>query len=319
MVQRRFILEKKGVISLGEAFVDYIPVDNTNTNFQQLLGGATVNVAVGTSRLGVPTYYLCKLGEDDTSQFVKQQLIKEGINTQYAVHTSSKKICGVYVHTKENGERFFHSYVNETPDEVLTANELSKEVFKKAKIFYFGSGTLFHPKAKEATETSLKYAKEFGHTIAFDTNIRLQRWESEELCRQTVISFLKKADIVKLAEDELSFLTETASFEIGLEKLSIWKIPFLFVTMGGKGAYAIGNGHKVFVPAPSVNAVDTNGAGDAFMAALLYCFHDKGKPVDQTDLTTYLQFANQVGAAATTQIGSLPAKFDLVELKKHIK
>lgn len=78
-------------------------------------------------------------------------------------------------------------------------------MFKKAKIFYFGSGTLFHPKAKEATETSLKYAKEFGHTIAFDTNIRLQRWESEELCRQTVISFLKKADIVKLAEDELSF------------------------------------------------------------------------------------------------------------------
>ncbi|MEH7416767.1 carbohydrate kinase [Neobacillus drentensis] len=310
-------MKKQGVISLGEAFVDYVSVDSTNTKFQPLLGGATVNVAVGTSRLGIPAYYLCKMGKDEISTFVMQELTKEDINTDFSVQNASKKICGVYVHTNESGDRYFHSYINETPDEVLETKDIKKEVFEHAKVFYFGSGTLFNEKAKKATETSLIYAKESGNLIAFDTNIRLKRWESEEQCRQTVISFLKKADIVKIAEDELSFLTQTDSAEAGIEKMSAWRIPFLFVTMGAKGACAVMNGNKVSSPAPRVKAVDTNGAGDAFMSALIYCFHEKGKPSDSSQIIKYLQFANQVGAAATTQVGSLTANFDFCELKKQ--
>ena len=312
-------MEKQGIISLGEAFVDYVSVDSTNTKFQRLLGGATVNVAVGTKRLGIPTYYFCKIGEDEISQFVEQELAKEGINTDFAVHSPGKKICCVYVHTNDHGERNFHSYLNETPDDVLAADEIKKEVFEQTKIFYFGSGTLFNQKAKESTEASLIYAQETANLIAFDTNIRLKRWVSEELCRQTITSFLKKADIVKIAEDELYFLTETDSFEAGLAKISLWEIPFLFITMGGKGACAIMNGDMVFVPAPKVKAVDTTGAGDAFMSALLYCFYEKGKPADTSELTKYLQFSNQVGAAATTNIGSLTMNLDFNELKKQFQ
>lgn len=310
-------MKKQGVISLGEAFVDYVSVNPTNTTFQPFLGGATVNVAAGTSRLGIPTYYLCKLGTDCISQFVEQELKKEGINTEYAIHADSKKICGVYVHTNEAGERIFHSYINDTPDELLTADEVSKDVFEKTKVFYFGSGTLFHEKAKATTETCLKYAKANGNLIAFDTNIRLKRWKSESHCRQTIISFLKKTDIVKIAEDELYFLTETDSLEEGVEKLD--QIPFLFVTMGEKGSYCFMKGKRYFVPAPMVKAIDTNGAGDAFMSALLYGFHEKGIPSSDSELTKYLQFANHVGAAATTQIGSLSVKLDMVNLKKQFE
>lgn len=298
---------KQGVISLGEVFVDYISINSTNTKYQQLLGGATVNLAVGTSRLGLPTYYLCKLGTDEISQFAEQELKKEGINTKFSVHTATKRICGVYVHLTEGGERIFHSYINLTPDEVLTEDELKREVFEQARIFYFGSGTLFHEKAKKTTETALNFAKNASNLIAFDANLRLKRWESEEHCRQTVASFLKKADIVKLAEDELIFLMETNSFELGLEKISEWNIPYLFITMGSKGALTVMNDNKVYIPALKVNAIDTTGAGDAFMSGLLYCFHEKGMPTKQTDLTEFLQFANRMGAAATTEIGSLTA------------
>ncbi|WP_160722970.1 carbohydrate kinase family protein [Bacillus sp. USDA818B3_A] len=312
-------MEKLGVISLGEAFVDYVSVDASNTTFQPFMGGATVNVAAGTSRLGLPTYYLCKLGHDDISHFVEQELIMEGIHTEFSVHSASKKICGVYVYLNEDGERFFHSYLNETPDEVLTVNELRKEVFEQTKAFYFGSGTLFHDKAKAASETSIQYARDAGNFIAFDSNIRLKRWTSEEQCRETITSFIKKADLVKIAEDELYFLTQTHTLESALELVSSWKIPFLFVTMGGKGAFAVMDGKKIFVPAPEVNAVDTTGAGDAFMSALIFCFHDYGKPANLSELTKYLQFANQVGAAATTKIGALTATIDVDELKKQFE
>ncbi len=312
-------MEKQGVISLGDAFVDYISTDSTNTKFRQLLGGASVNLAVGTSRLGLPTYYLCKLGIDPISQFVEQEFKKEGVNIEYSVRTDTKRICGVYVHLTESGERYFHSYINLTPDEVLTEDELKDEVFEKARIFYFGSGTLFQPKAKKTTETALIYAKEFSSLIAFDANLRLKRWESETHCRQTVVSFLQHANIVKLAEDELNFLMGTNSLEAGLEKISEWNIPYLFITMGGKGACGVMNENKVFVRAPKVHAIDTTGAGDAFMSGLLYCFHEKGMPAGQTELTEFLQFANRVGAQATTEIGSLTSSMDLAELKKHFK
>ncbi|MEH7502776.1 carbohydrate kinase [Neobacillus drentensis] len=303
-------MDQQGVISLGEAFVDFISKDRTNTQYKQLLGGATVNVAVGTRRLGIPAFYLCKLGTDEISQFVEQEFRTENINTAFSVYSESKKICGVYVHVNASGDRYFHSYVNPTPDEVLNADELRREVFEQAKIFYFGSGTLFHEKAKKTTETALKYAKDSSNMIAFDANLRLKRWESKDHCRQTVSSFLKKAHLVKLAEDELNFLTETNSIEAGIDKLSKWKIPYLFITMGSKGACAVLNGNKVFVPAPAVNAIDTTGAGDAFMSALLYCFHEKGMPGKLSQIKEYLQFANRIGAAATTEIGSLSANFN---------
>ncbi|MEH7492736.1 carbohydrate kinase family protein [Neobacillus niacini] len=312
-------MEKHGVISLGEAFVDYISTDSNNTKFRQLLGGATVNLAVGTSRLGLPTYYLCKLGTDPDGQFVEQELKREGVNLEFSVRTDTKRMCGVFVHLTESGERNFHSYINPTPDEVLREDQLGKELFEKTRIFYFGSGTLFQQISKRTTVAALKYAKETSNLIAFDANLRLKRWESEHHCRETVVSFLKQATIVKLAEDELNFLMKTNSLEAGLEKILKWNIPYLFITMGGKGACGVMNGNKFFSSAPKVDTIDTTGAGDAFMAGLLYCFHEKGMPAGVTELTEYLQFANTVGAQATTEIGSLTSRLDLMELKKQIE
>lgn len=312
-------MEKQGVISFGEAFVDFLSIDSGNAEFTSMLGGATVNVAVGISRLGIPAYYLCKLGTDKTSQFVEQEFKKEGIHMGFSVHSAAKRICSVYVHTNDEGERYFHSYINRTPNEVLTADELKNEVFEQAQIFYFGSGTLFHEKAKRTTETAIEYANAANNLIAFDANLRLKRWDSEKHCRSTVSQFIKSADIVKLAEDELEFLTQTNSLEAGLAKISDWNIPYLFVTLGKIGALAVWDDEKVFVRAPKVRAIDTTGAGDAFMAALLYCYHERGKPTELTQLTSYLKLSNQAGAAATTAMGSLTALINPEEYKKHFK
>ncbi|PLR92018.1 carbohydrate kinase family protein [Bacillus sp. T33-2] len=298
---------KQGVISIGEAFIDFISTDKSNTRYNKFLGGATVNVAAGLGRLGIPSYFLCKLGTDELSVFAETELFKEKVNLQYSTHSSKKKICAVYVHLNEVGERVFHSYENLSPDALLTETELEKNLFRAANILYLGSGTLFHQTAKVTTHKAIKYAKEFGTTIAFDPNIRLKRWESEKTCRETVCEVMRHADIVKMAEDELLFLTESQTMEDGLSKLSQWQIPYVFITMGSKGAFSMFNGNTIHVPAVKVNAVDTTGAGDAFMAGLLYCFHETGLPEDTTSLRKYTQYANELGAVATTQYGSLTA------------
>ncbi|WP_102261082.1 carbohydrate kinase family protein [Mesobacillus jeotgali] len=294
-------MKKQGITSLGEVIVDFIATDSSNTAFQRLLGGATVNVAVGVSRHGIPSYYLCKLGRDETSTFVEGELKKEKIDLSFSSYHSDKRICSVYIHLNQHGERYFHAYVNETPDEWITSEELDKKPFMNSKIFYFGSGTLFHPIARKTTEQALQYAKEEKLLKAFDTNIRLKRWESENQCRETILSFVKQADIVKMTEDELHFLTENK----GLEHLTKMEIPFLFITKGKDGAYAIHDNTMVHVPGIPVKAVDTTGAGDAFMAALLSCFHDRGIPKNEAELMDYTEFANKAGARSATKLGAL--------------
>ncbi|MEH7442953.1 carbohydrate kinase [Bacillus sp. JJ1122] len=298
-------MKKQGITSLGEAIVDFIAADPSNTQYQRLLGGATVNVAVGVRRRGIPSYYLCRLGKDDTSRFVAERLMNENVDLSFCSYHQNKRICSVYIHLNQLGERYFHSYVNETPDEWITADELDKKPFMNSKIFYFGSGTLFHPVARKTTDQALRYANEANLRIAFDTNIRLKRWENENQCRETILSYVRKSDIVKMAEDELLFLTETATLEQGLEQIAKLEIPFLFITKGMDGACAVHQNLMVQVPGIPVKTVDTTGAGDAFMAALLSCFNDKGIPANEAQLTEYTQFANEAGAISATKFGSL--------------
>lgn len=297
-------VDKRGVISLGEAFIDYISIDDTNKKYERYLGGATVNVAAGVSQLGIPSYYLCKLGTDDNSRFVEEELRKANVRIEYCVRTPIKQVCGVYVHLTESGEREFHSYHNPTPDEVLTADQLDKQLFKQARMFYFGSGTLFLPKALETTEKALEYSKEAQTMVAFDVNLRLKRWTSEDHCRKTVQSFLSHVDIVKVAEEELCFLTKTTSLAEGIAAASHWKIPYLFITLGSEGAYVVAAERGEHIPGETVQIIDTTGAGDAFMAALLGRFHEKVNPTF-AELREYTKYANHIGALATTKVGSL--------------
>lgn len=298
-------MNKQGIISLGEAIVDFVATGLTNTNYQRFLGGATVNVAVAVKRQEIPSVYFCKLGEDELSQFVTEELRRENVDISYSTFSKTKKMCSVYIHENEQGDRYFHSYVNETPDDWLTAEELNKQPFIQSKIFYFGSGTLFHPVARKTTDQALAFAREMNMQVAFDTNIRLKRWESEDQCRKTILSYMKRTDIVKMAEDELLFLTRSDTLEQGLESISTMNIPFVFITKGKEGAVALHEKMVVSVPALDVKVVDTTGAGDAFLAALLVEFHSHGLPKSRDQLERYTQIANEAAALSTAKLGSL--------------
>ncbi len=308
-IHRKHVLKgtimKKGIISYGEAFVDFIAQDYSNTQFKRFIGGATLNLAVGVQRLGTPSYYLCKLGQDKISAFIKYELMKAGVNIDFSIVSSHKRISEVYVHLNQQGERYFHSYVNETPDEQLLETELNQELFKKAFLFYCGSGTLFHPIAYKTTLAALELSKKHGTLIAFDPNIRIKRWESEQYCRMAIKTVLPQVDILKLTKSELLFLMETDTVDEGLKKLASYSVPFVWITLGEKGALAVFHGQPYHTEGKKVQAIDTTGAGDAFMAGILHCIHSDGLPSDKNEIIRYTKFGNKLGALAATQKGAL--------------
>ena len=298
---------KDFVLVYGDAFVDYIADDITNTSFTKYLGGATINVAAGISRIGAPSALITITGDDETSEFVRSELKKEGVNMDYAIFDPAKRVSGVYVHLTEACERIFKDYVDETPDLQVTPNQLNEEAFQRASVFNICSGTMFHPTALETTRKGVELAKKHGVIIAIDANIRPLRWSDAHTCRKTISSFFESAQILKLADEELFFLTETDNLQSGLEALKDLNIPIILVTVGANGTYAVMNGEVTHVPTKKIDPVDTTGAGDAFMAGILRYAHYHGLPTNQEELVKCVSFANLLGAYASTKAGALTA------------
>ena len=307
--------EKEFVLVYGDAFVDYIANDMTNTSFTKFLGGATINVAAGISRIGAPSALITITGEDETSEFVRLELKKEGVNLDYSVFVPEKRVSGVHVHLTEACERIFCDYEDETPDLQVEPQQLNEEAFKRASIFNVCSNTMFHPIALETTRRAVELVKEYEAIMAMDANIRSLRWSSPKVCRDTIISFFKDVHILKLTDEELLFLTETNNLEEGILALNQYGLPIVLVTVGADGAYAILNGETIHVPTIKVDPVDTTGAGDAFMAGILRFVHYYGLPSSKEEIVRCVSLANKLGAFAATKPGALTALPHYDEIK----
>ena len=305
---------KNHVISYGDAFVDYIAKNTLNESYNTHLGGATLNVAVGLSRLKVPSYLITVTGEDKKGQFVRNELLKEGVRLDYAHIIPQKQVSGVYVHLLSNNERSFHKYMDATPNIQLEKNQLNPAAFLHASIFHISSGTMFHPVALSTTQKAVKLAKEAGTFLSLDVNIRHPRWDSEAQCRNTICSFFPEVDILKVTEEELLFLTETSQMKEGIDKLAHFDIPLILVTVGENGTYAVQNKKTHHIPVKKVKPLDTTGAGDAFMAGLLRYVHGNGIPYTEEALHECVSFANYLGALATTKQGAMTAMPHLDEI-----
>ncbi|MER1999229.1 MAG: carbohydrate kinase [Lysinibacillus sp.] len=311
--------DKDFILVYGDAFVDYIANDTTNTSFTKYLGGATINVAAGISRIGAPSALITITGDDETSEFCRQEILNEGVNLDYSIYDATKRVSGVYVHLTENCERIFKDYVDETPNLQVTPEQLNEEAFKRASVLNVCSGTMFEPTALATTRKAVEMAKEKGAIIAIDANIRPLRWSSEEFCRETIASFFEDADILKLTDEELFFLTETTTIEEGLQKLDSLLVPIILITVGAEGAYAVLNGEVTHVPVEKVVPVDTTGAGDAFMAGVLRNVHFNGLPTSTEELVECVAFGNRLGAMAATKAGALTALPHYEDIKQFVK
>jgi len=82
---------------------------------------------------------------------------------------------------------------------------------------------------------------------------------------------LKEVDVLKISDVELEFLTKTTNLEEGVDSLQKYDIPLIIVTLGAEGSILFTKSEPVQVPAIKVKAVDTTGAGDAYVFGIFYC------------------------------------------------
>ncbi len=312
---------KTGVISLGEALIDFIPLDPTNSVYQKSPGGAPANVAVGLARLGVPATFLGKVGDDVLGRFLQGTLTEYGVNTAFMPLTGEARTGAVFVTLAENGERSFDFYIIPSADAFLSKHDVKEEVFANHKILHFGSISLIREPSRSATKRAIQLAKAHGMHISFDPNLRMGLWDSEEQAKEMIVSMLKETDILKISEEELEFLTGEQEIDKGVQALDIYQIPLKFVTLGEKGSIVYTLQGKVHVPALEVQAVDTTGAGDAYVSGVLYCLHEYDGSLESLTLVEAEQiarFASVSGALAASTKGAMTALPTLAEVKGRV-
>ncbi|WP_078428171.1 aminoimidazole riboside kinase [Alkalihalobacterium alkalinitrilicum] len=313
---------KKGVVSLGEALIDFIPLDNENFSYQKSAGGAPANVAVGLARLGTKSTFLGKVGKDVLGHFLKSTLSEYGVNTEHMYLDEKTRTGVVFVTLSANGERSFDFYINPSADQMLKIDEIPPDLFDQNKILHFGSISLINEPVRSATKKAVTLAKEKGMLISYDPNLRLNLWPNEEAARMGILSMLDQVDVLKVSEEELEFITGKKDLSKGLEALAIYQIPLIFITLGENGSIVYINGERQSVPAMKVDAIDTTGAGDAFVSGILYLLNQTENDLGvltMNEVVEMVKFASISGGLAASTKGAMTALPTLKQVEEILQ
>ena len=309
------------VVALGELLIDFTEngtSEQGNPLWEANPGGAPCNVLAMLNQLDRKTAFIGKVGNDVFGRQLIDTVKNAGIDTSALFVDPEVHTTLAVVHTFENGDRDFSFYRNPGADMMLSAKDLPMPLLQNTKIFHFGTLSMTHAGVREATTQAVQYAKACGALISFDPNLRPPLWSSLSEAKTQIGWGLKHSDIVKIADNELEFLTGETDFDRGAAILKEWfpNIRLLNVTAGADGSYSYCNGLRVFVPAFRLGGtIETTGAGDTFCACVLHDVLTNGLDNrTEESLTNMLRFANAAAYLVTTKKGairSMPAPSDI--------
>lgn len=300
------------VIALGELLIDFTE-NGASAQGNPLLeanpGGAPCNVLAMLQKLGKRTAFVGKVGRDMFGAQLREAAESAGICMDYLLEDTHVHTTLAFVKTFPNGDRDFSFYRDPGADMMLRSDELPLEAIKKARIFHFGTLSMTHPDVRFATRKAVTVAKETGALISFDPNLRPPLWYDLEEAREQIAWGLSRCDILKIADNELEFMTGETDFDKGAARLreSYPNIKVLNVTAGADGSYSYTGGRRVFVPSFRLGGtIETTGAGDTFCACVLnYVLEHGADALSESQLTDMLRFANAAAYLVTTKKGAI--------------
>ncbi|MDR1541953.1 MAG: carbohydrate kinase [Clostridiales bacterium] len=309
--------------AIGELLIDFTP---SGVNDQGLPlyscnpGGAPANVLAMIAILGGNTAFIGKVGKDAFGSFLRKALEDSKIDVSGLAVDASCGTTLAFVHLSPSGDRSFSFYRNPGADLLLETSEVKLDIIDESKIFHFGSVSLTGEPCRTTIFESVAYAKEKGKIISYDPNFRPALW-SDEIEAKTVISKpIPSVDLLKVSLEEMELITGISDVKIGSAVLAEMGPSIVLVSLGANGAYFLcsdGCGH---LPAYKVDTIDTTGAGDAFLGAVLYRLRNKDKKsiksLSWRELGDIVDFANAAGSLATTKRGAIPAMPSLNDIKK---
>ncbi|WP_321343714.1 carbohydrate kinase [uncultured Draconibacterium sp.] len=289
-------ITKKEILCFGEILWDRLPSGAKP-------GGAPMNVALHLNAIGLDAAIASSVGNDEAGQQLIDFLQNAKVDTSLVQTDKKLPTSEVLVHLDKNNNASYEICEPVAWDNIQLNDDLSKKA-KNSGLIIYGS---LASRNKTTRETLLNLLDNDALKL-IDVNLR-QPYDKQEVLEQ----LLAKSDIVKLNDDELRTFAGWNGIKSDTEKELIkwfvqhYKVEMLCVTRGEKGAAMFYENKLYEHPGFKVNAVDTVGAGDAFLAGLVAAFL-QNKPASNA-----LTFACATGAFVASKAGATP-EYDMNEI-----
>ena len=306
----------KKILCIGEALIDMICTDkgkplSEGENFLKKPGGAPTNVAAAIAALGGDVELAAKVGKDPFGQHLIDVMDSFGVNTKWMLQDENYFTTFAFVSLMENGERDF--YFNRGADGQLNRGEVDAIDLKEFSIIHFGSATAFLPGPLQiAYQSLLQKSLQQGIFISFDPNYRSLLFQND---KQSFIdqswNFLDCCNFFKVSDEEAMMLTGRSTVTDAANDFLSRSNSVFAITIGKDGAMLGVNGKIETIPGIKIKPIDTTGAGDAFVGAVLYQLEGRSlaeiRSMTLPDWEKIVSNGNKAGARTCEYMGAMEA------------
>jgi fructokinase len=314
------------VYCFGEALIDFHAESRGNapSAFIPHAGGAPANVAVAVARLGDPSAFVGMFGQDVFGDLLLRGLADAGVDTHHTRRTDAANTALAFVTHDAQGERSFSFYRPPSADLLFLNGDLDPAIFAAGNILNAGTCSMNESASATTTLQGMTRAREAGALVSFDMNLRPALWPRGEDPAPTIWCALALADFVKLSAEELAFLaTSTGSENAVFERLWSSGAQFVVITDGERAIRWFTRTATGWISPFAVRAIDSTGAGDAFVGGFLHGLAAEGSLAallaDDTRRDAALCFAAACGALAVTRTGSFAAMPALADVHAFLE
>jgi fructokinase len=289
-------------VVVGEALVDLFESEcHGEPVYRPMVGGAPLNVAAGLARLGHPVEFIGSISTDAFGERIWTLLADTDVGTRGCLRIDGPTTLAVT--SLREGVPEFHFYGDPPSFSRLGPEQVDAELVGGAGILYCGSIALMYERTLAAARAAWAVP---GPLRTLDPNVRPTLMNDPGPLRRVVEEFAATAHLVKLSEQDgvalFGWPPDAAAAHLrGLGAAAV------VVTLGERGAYADVPGGTFEITAPPVVAIDTTGAGDASMAALMHGLLTGGVPASPTAWREVVEFATAAAAYACEVPGGATA------------
>jgi len=302
------------LLSCGDALIDFLPVKSVDGRDASVpvAGGSCLNIAVGMARLGAPAGFVGGISTDLFGHMIADHALASQVDLRYATRSAHQTTLA-FVRTI-GGEPQYAFYDEATASRNWIYRRGSIP-FDEIEAVHVGSTTLADDEGAAQALAMVEDARA-SVTISFDPNCRPKLVKHKACYVERMNAFAAIADIVRMSDVDFEFLYGGGDHAGRAKSFIEAGASLVVVTRGIKGAQAW---HKeagvVEVEAPTVDVVDTIGAGDSFQAALLFALRAigriKSESLAQTnadELRRVLSFASGCAALTCGRAGADPPR-----------
>jgi fructokinase len=264
------------LLSCGDALIDFLPVKSADGRdaVVPVVGGSCLNISVGMARLGAPAGFVGGISTDLFGRMIADHACASQVDLRY-VTRSDHETTLAFIRTVA-GEPQYAFYDEATASRNWMYRRGSIP-FDEIEALHVGSTTLSNDRGTAQTLALVEDARE-SVTVSFDPNCRPNLVGDKSRYVDQMDAFAAAADIVRMSDVDFEFLYGGSDYAGRAKGLVDAGASLVVITRGIKGAQAW---HKeagaVEVRAPTVDVVDTIGAGDSFQAALLFALRAIGR------------------------------------------